>query len=198
MHQTHEAPAAAVPGCGGDRRELTHNLHTAAKPLRPVAPHIANAYKYHPSHRLPPLGLVGSYSCIAALTGIRVHAGGHPRHAAKRAIKPQPNSRPNCTHTRTNAKPNATGTTLPKAKIFNPSAGEQLRLFGGHRLSSGLPAAAGGSCGNKCRPIGANRLQAKGRQCRKPSARPNTSPSGMSAALAASPHCGYGVRPPCV
>lgn len=53
MYLTHKAPAAAVGCCGGDRREQTHNLHTAAKPLRPLAPHEATAFKVIPNATAP-------------------------------------------------------------------------------------------------------------------------------------------------
>ena len=128
MHQTHKAPAAAVGLYGGNRREQPTNQHTAAKPLPSLAPHVANAYKYPPTHRLQPNGLAVASCCIAAPTGYQPPAGGRLRHTASCAIQPQPYSRPSFPAVMSHAKPNAPSTSQRRGKHFNPSAGGLLRL----------------------------------------------------------------------
>ena len=148
VHQTHKAPAAAVPCCGGNRREQPTNRHTTAKPLRPVAPHVANAYKYPPTHRLQPNGLAVASCCIAAPTGYHAPAGGRVRHAASCAIQPQPNSRPSFPAAMSYAKPNAPSTSQRRGKHFYPSAGGLLRLRSVRRGTSDCSHTASVPCPN--------------------------------------------------
>lgn len=54
----------------GYRRELPTSFAPRPKPFRPLAPHVANAYKYSPTQRLQPEGLASSRCFFAAPYGV--------------------------------------------------------------------------------------------------------------------------------
>ena len=75
---------------------------------------------------------------------------------------------------------------------------QKLLCFGGRAASASVsitsarcvPAAAGGSCGTMCRPIGAHSQPLTQSPCRNPCARPCTFPSGWLAVVVPSRKCG--------
>ena len=139
-------------------------------------------------------------------------AGGHRRQTAKSASQAQPNSLQ--TLCPPMAHKNKMRPAMP-AQRQNTSTLRRSGCFGFGRFGApqhcrcvaagtklpplkGYSGPAGGPARQRPAASPAKPTQAPSRPYQKPSARPCTSPSGMSAACAASPRCGYGVRPPCV
>ena len=185
--QTHKAPAAAVPCVGGDRREQPTINAPRPSPfarLRRTKPPLTKDYL---PNRLPMQRLSVSPCFFAAPMGYPVAAGGHRRQTAKSARQRRPNSLPTLCPPK--AHKNKMRPAMPTQRQ-NTSTLRAASASVGSWLSSGLPTAAGGRCGNTCRPIGSDRLQATSRPCRKPSARPSTSPSGWLAVVGHHRKCG--------
>lgn len=144
--------------------------------------------------------------------GCPVPAGGHRRQTAKSASQPQPNSLPTLSNPIAHKNKMRPAMTAPWQ---NTSTRRRSGCFGFGRFGVALRSAAADLTTARQRHTGLNfsgmcaagrhptqtaaaALAAPSRPCQKPCARPCTFPSGRSSALAASPRCGYGVRPPCV